>query len=103
MSELCEEHAKLNTGEEQHCYHDRNGGSEKVCCWCGDLFIGDFDKGTRHGQYKPKSVKSFHTALKRLLRAQAAVDKVTDYSKFGGAATVELMKAVQAALKLLGR
>lgn len=87
----------------RHCLHERQDHGDRICCHCGDLFQSEHEPSTRHGQHKPRSVKAFHRALKRLLRAQAAVDKVTDYSRFGGAATVELSKAVDAALRLLGR
>jgi len=51
----------------------------------------------------PKRRPSAPAALKRLLRAQAAVDKVTDYSRFGGSATMELLLATENALRALGK
>jgi hypothetical protein len=42
-----------------HCTHSREAQHEndEVCCWCGDLFLGDDPDGThRHGPYKPPAL-----------------------------------------------
>jgi hypothetical protein len=42
-----------------HCIHRRVRKGDFVCCWCGDLFVGDDDEpGGRHGQYRPRSRRS---------------------------------------------
>jgi hypothetical protein len=38
------------------CIHLRVRKGDYICCWCGNLFMGDdnsFPEG-RHGQYRPR-------------------------------------------------
>lgn len=37
-----------------HCIHPRVRHGDFVCCWCGDLFVGDETPPGPHGQYKPR-------------------------------------------------
>jgi hypothetical protein len=38
-----------------HCLHIRPRHGDYVCCWCGDLFLGDDIAATGpHGRYQPR-------------------------------------------------
>lgn len=69
VSDLCTVREARNTGEDQHCLHDLNGGTEKVCCWCGDLFIGDFEKGALHGRFRQLEVADLRRRIRLARRA----------------------------------
>lgn len=42
---------------QSHCVHARVRHGDLVCCWCGDLFVGDDEVPGPHGQYKPRRRK----------------------------------------------
>jgi hypothetical protein len=43
---------------ENHCYHDLPASDQhfpgSVCCWCGDIFLLEWDDVAPHGAYLPK-------------------------------------------------
>jgi hypothetical protein len=56
-SNFCKERPGAHEGgESDHCHHDtlrvEGGHKELVCCFCGDLFLGDI-ASTEHGEYAP--------------------------------------------------
>lgn len=54
-SECSEEEEGVHEG---HCFHDLPAASKhfpgSVCCWCGDIFLLDWDEVSPHGEYLPK-------------------------------------------------
>lgn len=70
----CEENAARQTGEEQHCLHDRPKGNDRVCCWCGDLFYDD-TKGTQHGKFLPRHARVKKNASRQKSSARSRSSK----------------------------
>jgi hypothetical protein len=58
---------------EGHCFHDLPATSEhfpgSVCCWCGDIFLLDWDEVSEHGEYLPKVYH--HKKIKDRIRKPA--------------------------------
>ena len=55
---------------ENHCFHDLPATSKhfpgSVCCWCGDIFLLEWDAVAEHGEYLPKMFH--HKKISQLIR-----------------------------------
>lgn len=55
---------------EGHCFHDLPASSEhfpgSVCCWCGGIFLLEWDEVSEHGEYLPKIYR--HKKIAHLIR-----------------------------------
>lgn len=49
----CKEAPDHNAEGTSHCIHRRPVDDDYICCWCGDLFVGEDDEhpNEEHGQY----------------------------------------------------
>ncbi len=50
----CAVHEADGRGYTEHCLHYLSPG-ERVCCWCGDIFIGGGDD-PEHGENVPTTI-----------------------------------------------
>lgn len=52
--------SEAEEGVHEHCCHhdlpdDHKHAPGQVCCWCGDIYLPDYEPTAAHGEYRPRT------------------------------------------------